>query len=224
MAVRDIGGSWADGLIEPATGEAAPVSVTWSDAVYERLLRQRIILLGQQVDDEVANRIAAQMLLLAAEDPQAEISLYINSPGGSVSAGMAIFDTMEVIGCDVATFGMGLAASMGQFLLSAGTAGKRYALPHCQILMHQPSAGVSGTESDIMIQAQMFRRSKQELSELVASHTGQTVERITTDSDRDRWFSADEALEYGFIDRVIARTTQLSNGARDSGRSDHPGG
>jgi ATP-dependent Clp protease, protease subunit len=190
----------------------APSSLTLSDSVYERLLQQRIIVLGQQVDDDIANRIAAQMLLLSAEDPESDIQLYINSPGGSVTAGMAIFDTMEFIPCDVATFAMGLAASMGQFLLSAGTPGKRYALPHCQILMHQPSAGVGGTESDISIQAELFRRHKREMAELIAGHTGQTVEKITADFDRDRWFSAQEALEYGFVDHVISRAGQLPDG------------
>ena len=192
-----------------------PASMTLSDSVYERLLQQRIIVLGQQVDDDIANRIAAQMLLLSAEDPEADISLYINSPGGSVTAGMAIFDTMEFIPCDVATFAMGLAASMGQFLLSAGTRGKRYALPHCQILMHQPSAGVGGTESDIAIQAELFRRHKREMAELIAGHTGQTVEKIIADFDRDRWFTAQEALEYGFVDHVISRAGQLP----DAGQS-----
>ena len=192
-------------------GSAA--TMTLSDSVYERLLQQRIIVLGQQVDDDIANRIAAQMLLLSAEDPNAEIALYINSPGGSVTAGMAIFDTMEFIPCDVATYAMGLAASMGQFLLSAGARGKRYALPHCQILMHQPSAGVGGTESDISIQAELFRRHKHEMANLIAGHTGQTVERIMTDFDRDRWFSAQEALEYGFVDHVISRAGQLPGDA-----------
>jgi ATP-dependent Clp protease, protease subunit len=196
---------------------SAPTSMTLSDSVYERLLQQRIIVLGQQVDDDIANRIAAQMLLLSAEDPDADIALYINSPGGSVTAGMAIFDTMEFIPCDVATYAMGLAASMGQFLLSAGTRGKRYALPHCQILMHQPSAGVGGTESDISIQAELFKRHKREMAELIASHTGQTVEKITADFDRDRWFSAAEALEYGFVDHVISRAGQLPDAISENG-------
>ena len=181
----------------------SPASMTLSDSVYERLLQQRIIVLGQQVDDDIANRIAAQMLLLAAEDPAADIALYINSPGGSVTAGMAIFDTMEFIPCDVATYAMGLAASMGQFLLSAGARGKRYALPHCQILMHQPSAGVGGTESDIAIQAELFRRHKREMAELIAQHTGQTVERVERDSDRDNFMDAEAAVEYGLIDTVL---------------------
>ncbi len=196
---------------------ASPTSMTLSDSVYERLLQQRIIVLGQQVDDDIANRIAAQMLLLSAEDPQADISLYINSPGGSVTAGMAIFDTMEFIECDVATYAMWLAASMGQFLLSAGARGKRYALPHCQILMHQPSAGVGGTESDISIQAELFKRHKREMAELIAGHTGQTVEKIVADFDRDRWFSAQEALEYGFVDHVISRAGQLPDAVSENG-------
>jgi len=195
----------------------SPSSMTLSDSVYERLLQQRIIVLGQQVDDDIANRIAAQMLLLAAEDPTADIALYINSPGGSVTAGMAIFDTMEFIPCDVATYAMGLAASMGQFLLSAGARGKRYALPHCQILMHQPSAGVGGTESDISIQAELFRRHKQEMAQLIASHTGQPVEKIIADFDRDRWFSAAEALDYGFVDHVISRAGQLPDAISENG-------
>jgi ATP-dependent Clp protease, protease subunit len=188
---------------------SAPSSMTLSDSVFERLLQQRIVVLGQQVDDEIANRIAAQMLLLAAEDGEADINLYINSPGGSVTAGMAIFDTMEFIPCDVSTTAMGLAASMGQFLLSAGTPGKRFALPHTQILMHQPSAGVGGSESDIRIQAQLFKRHKEEMAQLIAGHTGQTVERITQDFDRDRWFSAQEAKDYGFVDHVVSRAGEL---------------
>lgn len=189
-------------------------TLSLSDAVSERLLRERIVLLGQQVDDAIANRIAGQMLLLAAEDSEADIWLYINSPGGSVPAGMAIYDAMTHIPCDVATVGMGLAASMGQFLLSAGTRGKRYALPHCQVLMHQPSAGVGGTESDIAIQAEMLRRNKRELAELIAEHTGQPVGQIETDFDRDRWFTAEEAREYGFVDRVLTQIRQEP----DSGR------
>jgi ATP-dependent Clp protease protease subunit len=191
---------------------SAPTTMTLGDSVYERLLQQRIIVLGQQVDDEIANRIVAQLLLLSAEDSESDIRLYINSPGGSVNAGMAIYDTMQFIECDVATYAMGLAASMGQFLLSAGEPGKRYSLPHAQILMHQPSAGVGGTESDIAIQAEQFRRHKRVMAELIAAQTGQTVERITADSDRDRWFTAQEALEYGFIDYVVSRPSQTANG------------
>ena len=174
-----------------------------NDSVFERLLRERIIFLGTEVNDDIANRLCAQILLLSAEDPTRDISLYINSPGGSVTAGMAIYDTMTYAPCDIATYGMGLAASMGQFLLTAGTKGKRYALPHARILMHQPSAGVGGTAADIAIQAEQFARTKRDLAELNAQHTGQSLERIQKDSDRDRWFDAQEALEYGFVDQVI---------------------
>ncbi len=180
------------------------------DSVYERLLRERIIFLGSQVDDVIANQLAAQMLLLSAEDPKRDIHLYINSPGGSVTAGMAIYDTMQFIDCDVATYGMGLAASMGQFLLTAGAKGKRYALPHARIMMHQPSAGVGGTASDIAIQADLFRRTKRELNELQSKHTGQPIEQIEKDSDRDRWFTAAEALEYGFVDHVVTRADTMT--------------
>ncbi|HZK31925.1 MAG TPA: ATP-dependent Clp protease proteolytic subunit [Corynebacterium sp.] len=173
------------------------------DSVYERLLRERIIFLGQQVDDEIANKLCAQILLLSAEDPTRDISLYINSPGGSVTAGMAIYDTMKYSPCDIATYGMGLAASMGQFLLSGGTKGKRYALPHARIMMHQPSAGIGGTAADISIQAEQFAATKREMAELIAEHTGQTFEQITKDSDRDRWFTAQEAKDYGIVDHVI---------------------
>jgi ATP-dependent Clp protease protease subunit len=180
-----------------------------NDSVYERLLRERIIVLGSQVEEGIANQITAQLLLLAAEDPERDITLYINSPGGSVTAGMAIFDTMQLIEPDVATVAMGLAASMGQFLLSAGAKGKRSALPHARILMHQPSAGVGGTAADIAIQADMLTRTKHEMAELIAEHTGQPVERVIADSDRDRWFTAQEALEYGFVDKVISRASQV---------------
>lgn len=174
------------------------------DSVYERLLRERIIFLGSEVNDEIANKLCAQILLLSAEDPTRDISLYINSPGGSVTAGMAIYDTMKYAPCDVATYAMGLAASMGQFLLTAGTKGKRYALPHARILMHQPSAGVGGTASDIAIQVQQFALTKKEMAELIAEHSGQTFEQITEDSDRDRWFTAEEARDYGLCDHVIS--------------------
>ncbi|MCF7551388.1 ClpP family protease [Pseudonocardia sp. WMMC193] len=178
------------------------------DSVFERLLTHRIVVLGQEVDADIANRIAGQMLLLAAEDPEADISLYINSPGGSVHDGLAVLDTMRFIPCDVATYGMGLAASMGQVLLSAGTPGKRYVLPHTQVLMHQPSAGVGGKETDIRIRAELLRRNKEEMAGLIAAHTGQTQEQILADFDRDRWFTAQEALEYGFVDHVVARAGQ----------------
>ncbi|WP_075739728.1 MULTISPECIES: ATP-dependent Clp protease proteolytic subunit [Actinoalloteichus] len=182
-----------------------------NDSVYERLLRERIIVLGSQVEENIANQICAQLLLLEAEDPEADIRLYINSPGGSVFAGMAIFDTMQLIEPDVSTVAMGFAASMGQFLLSAGAPGKRYALPHARVMMHQPSSGIGGTASDIAIQAEVWIKDKKEMAELIAEHTGQTVERITADSDRDRWFTAEEAKEYGFVDHVVSRTNQLPN-------------
>ncbi|MET0475258.1 MAG: ATP-dependent Clp protease proteolytic subunit [Mycobacterium sp.] len=173
------------------------------DSVYERLLAERIIFLGTQVDDDIANRLCAQILLLSAEDPTKDINLYINSPGGSVTAGMAIYDTMVLAPCDVATYAMGLAASMGEFLLAAGTRGKRYALPHARIMMHQPSAGIGGSAADIAIQAEQFALTKKEMNRLNAEFTGQTLERIETDADRDRWFTAPEALEYGFVDHII---------------------
>ena len=157
------------------------------DQVYNRLLRERIIFLGSVVEDSMANAICAQILLLAAEDPEKDIYLYINSPGGSVTAGMAIYDTMQYVSNDVATVGMGLAASMGQFLLCAGAAGKRYATPHARIMMHQPSSGIGGTATDIRIQAEQIGFTKKKMAELIAFHTGQTLETIAADSDRDRW-------------------------------------
>jgi len=181
-----------------------------NDAVYQALLANRIIFLGSEVKDENANAICAQMLLLNAEDADKDIYLYINSPGGSVDAGMAIFDTMQWISNDVATVAIGLAASMAQFLLSAGAKGKRYALPHSRIMMHQPSGGLGGTASDIKIQAEQSLHIKKTMSQLIAEHTGQTVEQIEADSDRDRWFTADEALAYGFIDHVFARASQIT--------------
>lgn len=193
---------------------SATAGLNLSDSVYERLLRERIIFLGTQVDDDIANKLCAQILLLSAEDPTRDISLYINSPGGSVTAGMAIYDTMQFAECDIATFGMGLAASMGQFLLTAGTKGKRSALPHARIMMHQPSAGIGGSAADIAIMAEQFAHTKRELNELQALHTGKSIEQVTVDADRDRWFTATQALEYGFIDRVITHAAQ-ANGAGD---------
>ncbi|WSV87421.1 ATP-dependent Clp protease proteolytic subunit [Nocardia sp. NBC_01009] len=193
---------------------AATAGLNLSDSVYERLLRERIIFLGTQVDDDIANKLCAQILLLSAEDPVKDISLYINSPGGSVTAGMAIYDTMQFAECDIATYGMGLAASMGQFLLTAGTKGKRYALPHARIMMHQPSAGIGGSAADIAIMAEQFAHTKRELNELQAQHTGKSVEQVTIDADRDRWFTATQALEYGFIDHVISHANQAGNGAK----------
>jgi ATP-dependent Clp protease protease subunit len=185
-----------------------------NDSVYERLLRERIVFLGSQVDDPIANQICAQLLLLSAEDAERDIFLYINSPGGSISSGMAIYDTMEFISNDVATVGIGLAASMGQFLLCAGQKGKRYATPHARIMMHQPSGGLGGTASDIAIQAEQMLYTKRTMQDRIAFHTGQTVEQIEKDSDRDRWFTADEALNYGFVDHVVSRAAQVpSSGA-----------
>lgn len=181
------------------------------DHIYNRLLKERIIFLGSDVRDDNANAICAQMLLLAAEDPTKDIWLYINSPGGSVTAGMAIFDTMQWIPNDVATVAMGMAASMGQFLLSAGTKGKRYATPHARILMHQPLGGIGGTATDVKIQAELLLAMKRQMAELIAEHTGQSVEKITEDSDRDHWFTAQEALEYGFVDHVFSRADQASS-------------
>ncbi|HTX02011.1 MAG TPA: ATP-dependent Clp protease proteolytic subunit [Acidimicrobiales bacterium] len=175
--------------------------------VYQRLLKERIIFLGTQVDQTSANLICAQLLLLDAENSERDISLYINSPGGSVTDGLAIYDTMQYVRCDVSTVCLGLAASMGQFLLCAGTRGKRYALPHSRILMHQPSGQMQGQAADIAIQAEQIIYLKRMMAERIAFHTGQPIDRIEADSDRDRWFTAEEALDYGFIDRVIDRST-----------------
>jgi ATP-dependent Clp protease protease subunit len=188
---------------------ALPGSGSMSDSVYQSLLANRIIFLGSEVKDDNANAICAQMLLLNAEDPHKDIYLYINSPGGSVDSGMAIFDTMQWISNDVATVAMGLAASMGQFLLSAGQKGKRFALPHSRIMMHQPSGGLGGTASDIRIQAEQSLHIKSTMARLIAEHTGQTIDQIEADSDRDRWFTAEQALDYGFIDHVFERAAQI---------------
>ena len=185
------------------------------DHIYNRLLKERIIFLGSDVRDDNANAICAQMLLLAAEDPEADIWLYINSPGGSVTAGMAIFDTMQWVPNDVATVAMGMAASMGQFLLSAGTPGKRYATPHARVMMHQPSGGIGGTASDIKIQAEQLLHIKRQMASLIAEHTGQSLDQIEKDSDRDRWFTAAEAKEYGFVDHVISTATQAGPRAKN---------
>src|SRR5690349_5181721 len=173
------------------------------DQVAARLLHQRIIVLGAEVDDQIANRLCGQLLLLSAEDPRGVISLYINSPGGSVTAGLAIYDTMRLIPNDVSTLALGLAGSMGQFLLTAGTPGKRFALPHAQVLMHQGSAGFGGTAADVEIYANQLERLGQTLLRLTAEHTGQPIDTVERDSRRDRWFAAEEALDYGLIDRVL---------------------
>ena len=180
--------------------------------IYNRLLKERIIWLGSEVRDDNANLICSQLLLLSAEDPEKDIYLYINSPGGSVTAGMAIYDTMEFIPNDVVTVATGLAASMGQFLLSSGTKGKRYATPNARILMHQPSGGIGGTASDIKIQAELILHMKKVMAELTAEQTGQSVEKILTDNDRDKWFTAAEALEYGFFDKIARHAGTVAGG------------
>jgi len=190
------------------------------DHIYQRLLRERIIFLGSEVRDQNANAICAQMLLLSAEDPEADIFLHINSPGGSVDSGMAIYDTMNYIPNDVATVAMGLAASMGQFLLCAGSPGKRYALPHARIMMHQPLGGMGGSASDIKIQAEQSLHIKRVMQGLIAEHTGQPLEQIEADSDRDRWFTAEQALEYGFIDKVIGSAREVADEGRPARTKD----
>ena len=180
--------------------------------IYNRLLKERIIWLGSEVRDDNANLICSQLLLLSAEDPEKDIYLYINSPGGSVTAGMAIYDTMQFIPNDVVTVATGLAASMGQFLLSSGTKGKRYATPNARILMHQPSGGIGGTASDIKIQAELILHMKKVMAELTADQTGQSVDTILKDNDRDKWFTAPEALEYGFFDKIAAHAGSVAGG------------
>ncbi|WDZ86624.1 ClpP family protease [Micromonospora cathayae] len=182
---------------------------SFGDQVFDRLLRERIVFLGTEVTDASANQICAQILLLAAEDSERDIFLYINSPGGSVSAGMAVYDTMRYVRNDVATLALGFAGSMGQFLLCAGAAGKRYALPHSRIMMHQPSGGMGGTAADITIQAENMLHVKRTMQELIARHSGHTVAEIERDSDRDRWFTAEQAREYGLIDRVLTHAAEL---------------
>ena len=200
------------GVTETMNGGSSAYGL--DDHIYQRLLKERIVFLGSEVRDSNANAICAQLLLLSAEDPKADIFLHINSPGGSVDAGMAIYDTMNYIPNDVATVGMGLAASMGQFLLCAGAKGKRYALPHARIMMHQPSSGMGGSASDIKIQAQQSLYIKKVLLELISEHTGQSVDQITTDADRDRWFTAEEARDYGLVDQVITSALQASDQGR----------
>jgi len=203
--------------IPPQARTADALTGNLDDSVYNRLLRERIIFLGSEVNDQIGNRICAQLLLLAAEDDERDINLYINSPGGSVSAGMAIYDTMQFVRNDVVTIAMGMAASMGQLLLCAGTKGKRYALPHARIMMHQPSGGIGGTASDIAIQAEQMLYTKRMFQDRVAFHTGQDQATIEADSDRDRWFTAEEAKDYGFIDKVITGALQVPEGAGTRG-------
>ncbi|AMD88517.1 ATP-dependent Clp protease proteolytic subunit [Actinomyces radicidentis] len=195
----------------PTAADPGPAGLGLTDSIYNRLLKERIIWLGSEVRDDNANAICAQMLLLAAEDPERDIYLYINSPGGSVTAGMAIYDTMEYVQPDVVTVATGMASSMGQFLLSAGAKGKRYLTPHTRVLMHQPSGGAGGSATDIRINADLIIKMKQELAEITAANTGHTVEEIIKDSDRDHWFSATEALEYGFVDHIIRSSRELTD-------------
>jgi ATP-dependent Clp protease protease subunit len=192
--------------------------------IYNRLLKERIIWLGSEVRDDNANAICSQLLLLSAENPERDIYLYINSPGGSVTAGMAIYDTMQFIPNDVVTVATGLAASMGQFLLSSGTKGKRYATPNARILMHQPSGGIGGTASDIKIQAELILHMKKVMAELTADQTGQAVETILKDNDRDKWFTAPEALEYGFFDKIAAHAGSVAGGGGTNANGSGNGG
>lgn len=195
---------------QPSMSDVDPASK--DDYIYNRLLKERIIWLGSEVRDDNANAICSQMLLLSAEDPERDLYLYINSPGGSVTAGMAIYDTMQFIPNDVVTVATGLAASMGQFLLSSGSPGKRFATPHARILMHQPSGGIGGTESDVRIQADLIQQMKQVMAELTAEQTGQSVDTILADNARDKWFTAEEGLEYGFFDKIAQRSSTVSGG------------
>lgn len=172
--------------------------------IYSRLLKDRIIFLGSQVTDDVANVVVAQMLFLQSEDPKADIHLYVNSPGGSVTAGLAIYDTIQWVACDVATYCVGQAASMGAVLLTAGTKGKRFALPNARIMIHQPLAGIQGSAEEILIHAREFQRIKQRMNEILIKHTGHSLEKIEKDTDRDCFMSADEAKDYGLVDQVVA--------------------
>src|ERR1051325_7909078 len=195
--------------LAPQVAAAASIADPGSD-IFRMLLKDRIVVLGSDVNDTVANQIVAQLLYLEGEDPKKDIWLYINSPGGSVTAGMAIYDTMQFVEPHVATICMGLAASMGQFLLCAGEPGKRYALPHARIMMHQPSGGIRGQASDIAIQAEQLIYIKRLMAERIAHHSGQTVEQIQLDSERDRWFTADQAKTYGLIDHVIVKRGEMT--------------
>ena len=207
MAIRQTSNT---GSMIPQLASQSPAGGL-GDQVFNRLLSDRIIFLGQEVDDEIANKITAQLLMLAAESEN-DIFLYINSPGGSITAGMAVYDTMHYIKNDVVTIAMGFCASMGQFLLTAGTKGKRFALPHTKILMHQPSAGLVGSASDVRIYADQLLKTKREMAELIAEHSGNSVETITKDSDRDRWFTAEEARNYGLIDKVMSSVGDAPGG------------
>ena len=195
----------------PPIGANMPSALDPASDIYRLLLKDRIVLLGAEVTDQVANQIAAQLLYLEAEDPERDIWLYINSPGGSVTAGMAIYDTMQFVQPAVGTICMGLAASMGQFLLCAGAPGKRFALPNARIMMHQPLGGVQGQATDIAIQAEQMAHIKRLLAERIAHHTGQAVEQIQADSERDRWFTAADAKDYGIIDQVILSRGEMAS-------------
>jgi ATP-dependent Clp protease protease subunit len=192
----------------------APSMTGFGDMLDERLLRERIVWLEGEVRDENSNRIAKQLQVLAAEDPDKDITLYINSPGGSITAGMVIYDTMQLIPNDVTTIAMGLAASMGQFLLCAGAAGKRYATPNTRIMMHQPLGGIGGTASDIKIQAEQMLFIKKRMAQLIAEHSGHTIEEIEADSDRDRWFTAEEARDYRLIDHVYSTSADAPGASK----------
>lgn len=191
----------------PVMQEGEPQNPT--DSIFNQLLKDRIIWLGSEVKDENANIICAQMLMLAAQDPKKDIWLYINSPGGSITAGMAIYDTMQLIEPDVATIAVGMAASMGQFLLSSGTPGKRFITSHARVLMHQPSGGVGGTATDVRINAELIMDMKETLAELTAQQTGHTVEEIYRDNEYDHWFTAQQALEYGFVDKIVTTPASM---------------
>lgn len=186
----------------------------FDDHLAARLLHQRIVLVGSEVDDAVAGRVTSQLLLLSAEDSAADISLYVSAPGGSVSAGLAVYDTMRLLPNAVSTVAVGFVGGVGQFLLASGTRGKRYALPHARIMMHQPAGGAGGTTSDVVVQAENIRHVKDVVTRLQAEHTGQTVETIAADSERDRWFTAEQALAYGMIDKIVDRVDDVRPGGR----------
>jgi ATP-dependent Clp protease, protease subunit len=196
-------------MTSPSSPQALEAGFDPRSDVFNRLLKNRVIMLGTDVNDDIANQICAQLLYLEGEDAGSDIWLYINSPGGSVTAGMAIYDTMQFVSCEIATVCMGMAASMGQFLLTAGASGKRYTLPNARIMMHQPLAGLRGQATDIAIQAEQLAFTKRRMAELTAQHSGQTLEKIQADSERDRWFTADEAKTYGLVDNVIVRRGEI---------------
>jgi ATP-dependent Clp protease protease subunit len=201
-----VSGTWTD------RGPGGGGIAGYADSIKERLLRERILFLEGEVRDDMANEIVRQLLLLSAEDPDSDIYLYVNSPGGSVSAGMAIYDTMQFVKNDVATVGLGMCASMGQFLLTAGAPGKRYALKHTRVMMHQPLGGLGGVQSLVQKQAEQMLLIKKQMAELIAQHTGQSVERIVEDSEWEKWFSAEEAKEYGIVDHVVTSAADVAGG------------